>query len=471
MTECQADKIELKAHGKREVTVDFNGGTISSDGGVVALRAVEDKFGIIRQFADCFTDGRDQRFVEHAVVELVGQRVLGLALGYEDLNDHDELRADPLLALGVGKTDVTGAARRHEQDKGKPLAGKSTLNRLELPVERPGDERYKKITVDTKKVEDLLAALFIQTWKGEKPQELILDLDATDDPLHGQQEGRFFHGYYDCYCYLPLYIFCGTALLWSELRTSGVDVNEGVVAVIERLVKRLRAAAPEVRIIVRGDSGFCRDELMSWCEANGVGFVLGLKGNNRLLAPLAEAMKQAEEQFKKTRMASRIFQELEYRTLDSWSQTRRVVAKAEHLDNGANPRFIVTSLPVTEMAGQPLYEEVYCARGDMENRIKEQQLSLFADRTSSYSARANQLRLWFSSIAYILLDTLRLFGLAGTAWAKAQCGTIRLKLLKIGAVVKVSVRRLVIGFSSAYPWKELWTQMMANLRAVPVVTG
>ena len=471
MTDCQPKKIEIEAHGKREVAVDFNGGRISSDGGMLLVRPVEEKFGIIRQFAACFNDHRDQRYVEHQVVELVGQRVIGLALGHEDLNDHDDLRTDPLLALVVGKEDVTGEERRHAADQGKPLAGKSTLNRLELPVERPGDERYKKIAVDTKKVEDLFVELFIQSWQGEKPKELILDLDATDDPLYGQQEGRFFHGYYDCYCYLPLYIFCGSALLWSELRTSGVDVNDGVVAVIERLVKRLRATWPEVRIVIRGDSGYCRDELMSWCEAHGVDYVLGLKGNNRLLAAVADEMKAAEAEYRRTRMASRIFKELEYKTLDSWSCARRVVAKAEHLDKGANPRFVVTTLTAAAWAGQKLYEEVYCARGDMENRIKEQQLSLFADRTSSYSAYANQLRLWFSALAYILLDTLRRLGLAGTDWAKAQCGTIRLKLLKIGALIKVSVRRIVICLSSAYPWQELWIKVMANLRAVPVAPG
>jgi hypothetical protein len=385
-------------------------------------------------------------------------------LGYEDLNDHDELRHDPMLAVLVGKKDPTGDTRLRSRDRGKALAGKSTLNRLELtPVRANAKSRYKKITVDAEAVNAFFVDVFRQSFR-DPPAWIVLDLDATDDPIHGHQLGRFFHGYYKNYCYLPLYIFCGEHLLCARLRPSDIDASAGSVQELERIVSAIRSTWPTVRIVIRGDSGFCREHIMHWCEENDVDFVLGLAKNKRLKDTIESELLQAEEQFKETGQASRVFKDFHYRTLDSWSRTRRVVGKAEHLAKGANPRFVVTSLSAEDYSAQILYEQEYCARGDMENRIKEQQLYLFADRTSAATMRANQLRLWLSSVAYTLMLALRRLGLKKTSMAQARCDTIRLKLLKIGARIRVTVRKIWVSLSESYPYQSLFERVYDHLR-------
>src|SRR6202158_3530373 len=409
-TECSQFVFGFHPQKRREIRAQFDGGAITSDGGGLLLREVEKRVGILRQFAACFTDYRNPDLIEHKVEEMVAQRVYGLALGYEDLNDHEEWRNDPLLAVLLEKPHPSQEA----------LAGKSTLNRLELTLETASPkERYKKIALDHGAVDRLLVDVFLQAHR-EAPQEIILDLDATDDPLHGKQEGRFFHGYYGHYCYLPLYIFCGEFLLCARLRSSNIDASAGSVEELQRIVEQIRSAWPLVHIVVRGDSGFCREELMAWCEANCVDYLLGLAKNDRLKAEIAQEMGEAKVQYRQTGRAARIFKEFSYQTRESWSRARRVVAKAEHLDKGANPRFVVTSLPSPKWAAQALYEELYCARGEMENRIKEQ-LMLFADRTSTAYLRSNQIRLYFSSVAYALMQALRRLGLQCTEMAQAQC--------------------------------------------------
>jgi len=461
-TDCIPAQLEFQGLTRRTVVASFDGGTVSSDGGVLLLAEVDRRLGLLEQFAACFKDHRNPDLVEHSLEELVRQRVFGLALGYEDLNDHDELRTDPLLASVVGKSDPTGSDRRQEQDRGKPLAGKSTLNRLEWGTVK--QDRYRKISLDTEAVDRFFVDVFLAAYQ-KAPAEIVLDLDATDDPLHGEQEGRFFHGYYGGYCYLPLYIFCGSHLLCSRLREANVDASFGAVTELERIVARIRQSWPEVRIIVRGDSGFAREELMSWCESHGVDFVLGLARNARLQRALGGELEQARSQFEESGKASRVFKDFVYRTKKSWSRQRRVVGKAEHLSKGANPRFIVTSLPSDKWSAQVLYEKLYCARGEMENRIKEQQLFLFADRTSTHHLSSNQVRLWFSSVAYVLLNELRRLGLTGTDLAQARCDTIRTKLLKIGAQVKVTVRRVWVHLASSYPYAALFAQVLGQLRA------
>jgi hypothetical protein len=449
--------------GSREVLADFDGGDISTDGGALLLRETERLTGIVRQFAACFADHRNPGLVEHTAEGLIAQRVYALALGYEDLNDHDDLRRDPLLATVVGKPDPTGKARRRRRDRGKALAGKSTLNRLELtPAGADAGSRYKKVVCRTHDVERLFVALFLQA-HARPPERIVLDLDATDDPIHGHQLGRFFHGYYKNFCYLPLYIFCGDHLLCARLRPADIDACAGSVKQLQRIVAQIRQAWPGVRITIRADSGFCREEIMNWCESNEVDYVLGLAQNTRLKGMIAAEQEQARAEFERTKEAARVFTDLQYRTLDSWSRGRRVVAKAEHLAKGANPRFVVTSLAAGSRAAKPLYEEDYCGRGEMENRIKEQQLHLFADRTSARSMRGNQVRLFFSSIAYVLLEALRRLGLAGTELARAQCQTIRLRLLKIGALVRVTVRKVWVKLSSSSPYAEAFRRVHANL--------
>ena len=467
--QCNQEFLEFHPLDKREVRGGFDGGAITSDAGGLLLREVEKRTGIIQQFACCFRDHRQAERIEHGVEELVAQRVYGLALGYEDLNDHDELRRDPLLGVLAEKADPTGEKRARTRDQGKALAGKSTLNRLELTGEKVKEgERYKKIGLDFAAVDQLLGEIFLQA-HGEPPKQIILDLDSTDDPLHGNQEGRFFHGYYGHYCYLPLYIFCGEHLLCARLRAANIDGAAGSVEELERLVKQIRQAWPEVRIVVRADSGFCREELMTWCEANAVDYVLGLAKNERLGAEIAAELAQAAEQYQQTGQAARIFKEFRYQTRESWARARRVVAKAEHLEKGANPRFVVTSMPSQEWAARALYEELYCARGEMENRIKEQ-LMLFADRTSTAYLRSNQIRLYFSSVAYVLMQALRRLGLQGTEWAHAQCTTLRLKLLKIGALIRITVRKVWVSMATGYPYPERFRQIYAQLRAVPLRT-
>jgi len=416
---------------------------VTSDAGALLLGATDRAIGLVEQFAACFDDGRVQIQVEHTVETMVAQRVFGIALGYEDLVDHDQLRHDPVLATLAGKL----TARRTDC---APLAGKSTLNRLEhAPL---GPSRYHKIGHDGAAIEGLFVDLFLEAHK-TPPKEIILDLDATDDPLHGHQEGRFFHGYYDCYCYLPLYVFCGKQLLAAKLRRANIDASAGAVEEVARIVGQIRARWPRVEILLRADSGFARDELMAWCEANGVDYVFGLARNERLVGAIAEDLTAAQAESLAKSGPARWFADFFWRTRDSWSRARRVVAKAEHLPQGPNPRFVVTSLPAAAIDARTLYEDVYCARGEVENRIKEQQLDLFADRTSAATMKANQLRLWFASFAYVLLDALRRIGLRHTQFAAATCGTIRLKLLKIGAQVRTSVRRIKVAMASACPYQ------------------
>ncbi len=467
-TECTPSQLEFQGIGRRSVVARLDGGSISSDGGGLLLREVDRRARILGRLAECFTDHRRPELIEHSVAELVSQRVYGLALGYEDLNDHDELRWDPLLGLLAGKLDPQGRKRLRERDRGKALAGKSTLNRLELtPAEADGRARYKKIVVRPEAIDELLVTLFIEAHE-HPPEQIVLDVDATDDPVHGEQEGRFFHGYYRHYCYLPLYVFCGDHLLCARLRPSNIDASTGTLEELERIVGQIRSSWPEVKLLVRGDSGFCREKLMSWCETNGVDYVFGIAKNKRLKASIAAELAAVETLHAQTGRAARVFKDFRYRTLKSWSRERRVVGKAEHLAQGPNPRFVVTSLAPEEMDARALYEDLYCARGDMENRIKEQQLALFADRTSTATMRANQLRLYFSSIAYVLLQTLRRIGLAGTELAKAQCDTIRLKLLKIGAQIRITVRKVWISLSQSYPYADLLWRVYERLRLRPL---
>jgi hypothetical protein len=460
--------------GGRELVWRFDGGDITSDGGALVLKKLEERTGIVRRFTGCFEDYRSVKQIEHPLLDLIMQRVFGLALGYEDLNDHDELRRDPMLAVALGKDDVKGEQRRRAQDRGKALAGKSTLNRLELtapdydgsPGQKESDKpETKKIVVDPESIDALLVDLFLEAQE-RVPEQIILDVDATDDVLYGRQEGRFYHGYYRDYCYLPLYVFCGEHLLCARLRSSNMDASADSVEELEPLVARIRQRWPAVKIQLRGDAGFCREKLMAWCEREGIDYVFGLAQNPRLKKQIEAETAQAEKHYEQTKAPARVFTEFFYSTQDTWSRERRVIAKAEHLDKGANPRFIVTSLPPQQVAAQELYEKVYCARGECpENRIKEQQLDLFADRTSTGKMWSNQLRLYFSSIAYVLLQTLRRTALAGTELEKAQCGTIRLKLLKIGAQIRVTVRKIWVSLSGSYPFATLLARVLANLEA------
>jgi len=432
----------------------FDGGTLTSNAGALLLRAIEACTGVCRRAARCFQDARDPRLIEHSVEELVTQRVMALALGYEDINDHDTLRRDPLVAAVVGKADPTGSSRLRAADRGAALAGKSTLNRLELA--KPGKtHRYWKVTYEAAALDALLVDVFIESHP-TPPARVVLDVDATDDPLHGQQEGRFFHGYYRHYCYLPLYVFCGGHVLCARLRPSNIDGAAGVVDEVARIVDHVRRAWPAVSFLVRGDSGFCRDELLSWCEAHAVDYVVGLAKNERLTKRITHQQAQAQAHCQATGEAARVFADFRYRTRKSWSRERRVVGKAEQLPAGANPRFVVTSLPSDAFEARALYEELYCARGDMENRIKEQQLALFADRTSSTTLRANQLRLYWSTLAYVLLHALRTQGLAGTRLARAQCNTLRLRLLKVAAHIRVTTRHIWIALTDYLPDADLF---------------
>jgi hypothetical protein len=426
---------------------------VTTDAGALLLGATDRAIGLVDRIARCFTDRRDPDLIEHQVRTMVGQRVYGIALGYEDLNDHDELRFDPVMATLAGKLEAKRADCA-------PVAGKSTLNRLELS--RPQPSKYHKISHDPAAIEELFVTLFMEA-QAQKPKQIILDLDATDDPLHGHQEGRFFHGYYDCYCYLPLYIFCGRHLLTAKLRRSNIDASAGSIDEVERIVAQIRAKWPRVRILLRADSGFARESLMAWCEENRVDYLFGLARNERLVGEIEAELAEAAEESRRTGKPARRFKDFMWTTLDSWSRRRRVVGKAEHTRGETNPRFVVTSLKHAEAGARHLYEKIYCARGEMENRIKECQGDLFADRTSSGTMRANQLRLWFASMAYVLLCALRRIGLGHTQFAQASCGTIRLKLLKIGALVRVSVRRIKLAMASAYPWRHEWALAHALL--------
>jgi DDE family transposase len=445
-TECSAELFDFGMVEGRAVEAAFDAGLVTSDAGALLLGATDRAIGMMGRFAACFHDERRPNLIEHEVATLVGQRVFGIALGYEDLNDHDELRHDPMMAVLAGKLEAG-------REDCAPVAGKSTLNRLELSKLEP--TRYHKISHNPVAIRNLFVDLFLEAHE-RAPEHIILDLDATDDPLHGEQEGRFFHGYYDCYCYLPLYVFCGRHLLVAKLRRANMDAAAGAVEEVARVVARIRARWPSTRILLRADSGFARDELMAWCEENGVHFLFGLQQNDRLNAEIKDELAKAEAKSRRSGKPARYFKEFKWTTRNSWSCERRVVAKAEWTKSEANPRFVVTSLKRAECRPKYLYEKVYCARGDMENRIKECQLDLYADRTSAATMRANQLRLWFYSMGYVLLCALRRIGLHDTQFAQASCGTIRLKLLKIGALVRISARRIKIAMASACPAAREW---------------
>jgi hypothetical protein len=443
-TECSAERFDFGLVGRREVVGSFDGGAITSDAGALLLGTTDRAIGLVDRLAACFTDYRKPELIEHRVATLVGQRVFGIALGYEDLNDHDELRRDPVMAVLAGKLEAVRA-------NCAPVAGKSTLNRLELSRETA--TRYHKIAADPNAIESLFVTLFLEAHK-TPPAEIILDIDATDDPLHGHQEGRFFHGYYDCYCYLPLYVFCGRHLLAAKLRPANIDAAAGAVEQIARIVTQLRARWPHTRIILRADSGFAREAVMGWCEAHAVDYIFGLARNARLKDTIAAELGEAQQESQQTGKPARRFKDFTWSTLKSWSRERRVIAKAEWTRGEENPRFIVTTL--TQGDGRHIYEDVYCARGEMENRIKECQIDLFADRTSSATMAANQLRLWFASMAYVLIEGTRRLALQATDLADATCGTIRRKLFKIGALVTISVRRIKFAMASGCPYKAVF---------------
>jgi len=454
-TQCSQDSFAFASVEGRRVEAAFDGGAVTSDAGALLLGATDRAIRLIERFAACFRDARCQPLIEHAVATLVGQRVVGIAMGYEDLIDHDELRHDPVLAVVAGKLK----ARRPDC---APLAGKSTLNRLELSRAEP--TRYHKIAHDAAAIESLFVDLFLEAHKAA-PKQIVLDLDATDDPLHGAQEGRFFHGYYDCYCYLPLYVFCGRHLLAARLRRSNIDASAGAEEEMESIVSQIRQRWPRVKIVLRADSGFAREALMAWCEANRVDYVFGLARNERLQRRIADALAEAHRLAQAKGGPVRLFRDFLWTTRESWSRRRRVIAKAEWTRGEPNPRFVVTSLKPDAWGARALYEDLYCARGDMENRIKECQLDLYADRTSAASMRANQLRLWFASMAYVLICALRRIGLAHTELAQATSGSIRLKLLKIGALVRVSVRRIKLAMASAHPCQHIFALAHARISA------
>jgi len=452
MTECTQFNFEFGGAWSRWVTARFDGGRITSNAGGLLLQQVDKRIGLLRRLSDCFLDGRDQRRVRHSVCEMLSQRVYGLALGYEDLNDHEQLREDPVLMLLAGSAEPDN-----------PLAGKSTLNRLELAGAPGVEDRYKKVHYDAAAIDELLVKIFLEAHPAA-PEEIVIDLDATDLTLHGHQEQRFFHGFYNHYCYLPLYIVCGDHLLGVRLRPANIDASAGALEEIERIVRQIRQAWPETRIILRADSGFCRDALMAWCEANRIDYVFGFARNERLRRMIEAQMQEAAALYQRTGRAARVFAELDYQTNDSWSRSRRVVAKAEQIEGKENPRYVVTSLSAADWLAQKLYEELYCARGDMENRIKEQ-YSLFAGRVSAATLRANQLRLYLSAAAYVLMAAFRRLALSGTNWARAQCDTLRLQLLRIGAQVRVTARKVWVSIASSYPHWRTFEHAYAQLRS------
>lgn len=453
MTECNRDRFEFAGTpGTRQIVAEFSGGTITSDAGSLLLKETDAKMNLLARFSQCFTDRRSPLLIEHTLEQMLRQRVYGLALGYEDLNDHDLLRQDPLLGVMAGKSEPGTDL----------LAGKSTLNRMELGTGTPS--RYKKITFWRDSVDELLVDVFLEAHP-VAPEQIVLDIDTTDMALHGNQEDKFYHGYYKHYCYLPLYIFCGDHVLCARLRPSSIGPAVGSRKEVERIVKQIRQRWPEVKIILRGDSGFCAEELLSWCENNRVHYVVGVARNQRLEKLVDGPLAEAKQLFEATQQPARIFVEFEHKTLKGlWNEDRRVVAKAEHINGKSNPRFVVTSLDPEQWEKQKLYEELYCGRGDMENRIKEQ-FVLFADRVSVSTMRGNQLRIYLSVIAYTLMNGLRRLGLKATTMATAQVGTIRLKVLKIGALIQVTVRKVWVRMASSYPYQALFSQVLQQLRA------
>ena len=439
MTECNGLPLTFSRLGRRNIQADFAGGAITSDAGALLLREVDRRIGLIDAVAGCIPDSRDPAKTTHDLRTLLAQRIFAIAMGYEDGNDHEDLRRDPLLQL-VTERGI---------DPDKPLGSPSTLCRMENDVPREALAQFAAVFVEQ----------FIASHDAA-PAEIVLDFDATDDPVHGRQEGRFFHGYYDHYCFLPLYVFCGDQVLCAYLRPSKIDAAKHSRAILKLLVDRIRKAWPETRIVFRGDSGFCRWKLLRWCDRHEVYYIVGLAKNARLKRMARRQIVTARWRHRRTGSKQRIFGDLDY-AAGSWDRSRRVIAKAEHSDRGPNPRFVVTNLPG---AARDLYEQVYCQRGEMENRIKEQQLALFADRTSCHAFAANQFRLLLSSAAYVLLDALRRLGLSNTPLARAQCQTIRLKVLKIGARITQSVRRVVLHLATGYPLGRLFAEILQRLR-------
>ena len=467
-TDCNLKRLHFGRLGRREIVADFGGGQLSSDGGCLLLRQVEEKTDLIGGFArHAMRDYRDASRIEHTLPELLKQRVFGLALGYEDLCDHDELRRDPLLASAVGKNDPSGHSRGR-RNLGRPLASSATLHRLETTAENPAHERYLRFDVDPEAADDYFLEHFVASMKRKQraaPKELVIDLDPSDVELHGKQEGRFFHGYYGHYCYLPLFVYCGDYLLCVRLQTADRDPARHTVEVMKKIVNKLRSVWPKVRIVLRADSGFSREEIYAWCEAHSVDFVIGLARNPRLEAVIAEGLAEAKGLCQATGQAARLFSAFDYRTQETWSRQRRVIAKAEALPLGQNPRFVTTSL--LDRDPRWIYEDLYCQRGEAENRIKEQQLYLFGDRLSAETMRANQNRLYFSALAYLLIRELRETGLRGTDMAQARADTIRLRLFKIAAQVRVTVRKVWVRLSSACPFAEVFQKAQASLIACP----
>ncbi|MBI3875368.1 MAG: IS1380 family transposase [Verrucomicrobia bacterium] len=443
----------------RDAVVRFDAGDVTSNGGVLMLERADRRVGLMSRFAACFRDHRDPERIEHTARQLVAQRVFGLCLGYEDVVDHDALGKDPLLAAACGK---------REGD----LAGHATLSRLEMTKPGAGAAtRYEKIEMVQERVDDLLADVFMEAKDGADPGLIVLDVDNSDVPLHGAQEGRFFHGYYGSYCYLPLYVFAGDHLLLARLQTADGDPARHVVDELRKIVSRLKRKWPRAKILVRGDSGFCREELMAWCEAAGHFYVLGTARNERLEEKIADALEEAKSLFAKSGRAERVFRDFDWTTVKSWSKERRVVAKAEHLVGGkSNPRFVVTNLPRRSWAAKRLYEELYCARGEAENRIKEQQLGLFGTRLSTPTLQGNAVRMAMSAMAYVLTCALRRLGLAGTDMAHAQADAIRLRLLRIGALVRITARRIWVSMSASWPWRDVFESCAARLLAPAHVT-
>ncbi len=464
-TQCTLSDLEFQALGRRSVTAAFDAGRVSSDGGALLLGELDQRIGLSSRFADCFIDYRNPDLIEHKVEYLIRQRILGLCLGYEDLNDHDTLRGDALLATAVGRRDPTGAGRRREQDRGKALAGKSTLNRLELtPADASAESRYKKIVATEEDIERFFVEEFIDARQDEKVERLVLDFDPSDIELHGDQEGKFYHGYYHHYCYLPLYVYCGEALLMARLRPANIDGSKGTVEALQWLVPQLREQWPGAEIVVRADSGFARDAIFTWCEANDVEYVIGMARNKVLVGELAAEFEQVREEHKTTGKPARAYRDLDYRTKKSWSRTRRVVGKAERLPGKDNPRFVVTSYSHQRYDAKTTYEMEYCARGEMENRIKETQLDLFGTRTSCNPMRANQLRVWLTGVAYLLMVEFRTTALVGSEYERAQTATIRTRLLKVGALIRISVRRVRVSFSSVFPLQQLFEEALELIK-------
>ena len=478
-TDCKGQPLLFQDLASRQVVADFSGGTLSSDGGALLLRQVDRNLGLSLALAQCFADGRDARFVDHRLDQLLRQRLYAMALGYEDINDHDQLRRDSLLATACDKSDPLGEDRFHPVDRGTALAGAATLNRLELSNNR--HSRCHKLPHDPARIEACLLTLGVRCLP-KHAREVVVDLDAMGHLLHGTQEGARFHVYYGGHCYLPLYAVVGDIPLWAQLRTCEHEAAHGVVPALEKIVAAIRKRCKKARIIVRADSGFCREEILAWCESQReVYYCLGLKKNAKLIEILGPALAQARGRHCLTSAPSvRVFREFEYQTRESWSRARRVIGKAEVMSAGENPRFVVTNLPAQGFKGESdrerfaagrLYEELYCARGEMENVLKQQVLDLPGDRMSTHHLASNQLRLWLATLAYLLMERLRALGLAGTELAQATVGRVRLKLLKVAAQVRVSVRRVYVQLSSAYPLQPLFRLCHQRLMALAPGAG